>query len=235
MDQLGVARRQLDAVVASFPGPRRDLAAPRRHGVDLVRRHRMDRSPQEGGAQGQRQFRRRQQRSFAFLGVRVVPRLHGVDAAVADLQEDRSTLSVNRIDHLTQRQHSLSGVDECHPRRRTPLLVDARVALHDQPDTSARVGDELATDAVGPVARPPAQAANRPPGEQVVGAQARYRVARQQEHDAVAQEADAGGAGGAERDAVDRQLAQLVPGDPPHGARQRLEAVARRGRFKRRL
>ena len=35
---------------------------------------------------------------------------------MADLQEDRSPLGVDGVDHLAQSQHPLTGVDERHPR-----------------------------------------------------------------------------------------------------------------------
>ena len=144
MDQLGVARRQLDAVVASLPRPCRHLAKTRRHAVHLVGRHRVHRRPQERRAEGERQFGRSEQRPLPLFGVRMVPGLHRVDAAVADLQEDRRALGVHGVDHLSEGLDPLPRVHKRHARRGASFLVDARVALHDQAHARSGVGDELA-------------------------------------------------------------------------------------------
>ena len=63
--------------------------------------------------------------------------------------------------------------------------------------------------AIGQLRRPAPQSAHRPAGEQVVSAQARHRVARQQEDRPIRQEAEARRAGRPQRHAVERQFAQL--------------------------
>src|SRR6266480_2131330 len=73
----------------------------------------------------------------------MVPPLHGIDAAVPDLQEHSGPLAMHGVDHLPELQHSLARVDQRHARRGAALVVDARVALDDEADAGPGVADEL--------------------------------------------------------------------------------------------
>ena len=143
IEELGVGRGQLDAVVPGLACPRRHLAEPHRHRPYLVRGHYVDGNAGEDRPEHQWQRAHGEDGIPAPRRVGLVPRLHRVQAAVADLQEDRGALGVHRLDHGAQRQHPLTGVHQRHPRRGAALFVDARVALHDQPDALPRVLDEV--------------------------------------------------------------------------------------------
>ena len=67
-------------------------------------------------------------------------------------------------------------------------------------------GDDALPGAVRPVRQTPAAQANGAAGEEIVGAQAGYRIARQQEHKGLADPADAGGTRRPHRDAVDGEF-----------------------------
>ena len=83
--------------------------------------------------------------------VRLVPRLHRVQATVTELDEDRRALGVHRVDHRREPQHLLARVDARHAGRRPPFGEDARRALDDEADTVARVLDEVGRVTVGDV------------------------------------------------------------------------------------
>ena len=89
VDQLGVARRELEAVVAGLARPRRGLAVLHGHGADVVAGHHVDRRAPVHGSERERRLRRRQQRLLALGGVGLVPRLHGEQPAEAHLDPDR--------------------------------------------------------------------------------------------------------------------------------------------------
>ena len=89
VDQLGVARRELEPVVAGLARPRRRLAVLHGHGADVVAGHHVDRRAPVDRAERERWLRRRQQRLLALRGVGLVPRLHGEQPAEAHLDPDR--------------------------------------------------------------------------------------------------------------------------------------------------
>ena len=93
-------------------------------------------------------------------------------------------------------------------RRRRPPRLHARVV--EPADRRADLARQAPADrAVRPRRGASAERANRPAGEEVVGAQARHGIAGQQEHQPIADAAEAGRAARPHRDAVDRQLAVL--------------------------
>ena len=87
-------------------------------------------------------------------------------------------------------------------------------------ETILRATTPATLGAASRAARPPRSRMARP-GEEIVGAQARHRVAGQQEHQRVADAPDAGRTRRPHRDAVDRELADLGDQSSARGPRCR--------------
>ena len=138
VDQLGVARRELEAVVAGLARPRGGLAVLHGHGADVVGRHHVDRRAPVHGAEREGWLRRRQQRPLALGGVGLVPRLHREQPAEAHLDPDRRTRPVDGVDHRRQAEHPLPRAHDRHARRGAALVVEAGVALDDEADARPR-------------------------------------------------------------------------------------------------
>ena len=139
-------------VVAGLAGPGGDIAvargpSPRTSSVDMA----CTGARRKVGLSRARRPARRQQRPGPLGPVRLVPRLHGEQPAVADLDPDGGAGPVHGVDHRRQPQHPLPGVHPGHARAGATLLDQARVALDDQPDAGLGVGHERLGVALGAV------------------------------------------------------------------------------------
>jgi len=137
------SRTRVGSPRSPLPRPRRHLAVAVDHRPYVVGAHRVHGGAAERRLQPPPGRAGRQQRARALAAVRLVPRLHGEEPAVAHLDPDGGAGGGHGVDHRGQPEHALTGVDQRHTRAGATLLVEARVALDDQADPGLGAGDEL--------------------------------------------------------------------------------------------
>ena len=144
VEEFGVGGTELHAVVPRLPGPRGHPAELLGQPVDLVGTQHVHRDTPERGPEQQRHGRDGEEWALAARRVRLVPGLHGVDAAVSELEEDGGVLGVDGLDHRRHAEHPLTRAHDRHAGRRATLVEDAGAALDDEAHAGAGVLDEVA-------------------------------------------------------------------------------------------
>jgi hypothetical protein len=142
VQQLGVAARQLDAVVAGLARPRGDdaealgehldLAGGEDRGVAAVQRA----QPHRQAARGQRAARCGRARM-------AVPALEREQAAVPELDDDLAAGLVHAAGQRGEREHARALADDGHAGRGATLRKHDRVALNDEAEAGLHVRDEV--------------------------------------------------------------------------------------------